>query len=205
VIGAYLTSGVEANLVWVNPSPRPPGADVRVESACVLSPGGGPCTTVEFGRAFRVQVAYELINPVRNLSVVCRLLDSQGNVLWTSWDTDTTDWGGRVRSPGRYVSVCSVPGSTFRPGRYLLTVGARVEGIEVQAYHENVLAFDVSEVGYHINLDRMGLIAPLLEWEVRRADAHDTGAAHLNGNGAARGAPRPEPGSAEMPEHRGGW
>jgi lipopolysaccharide transport system ATP-binding protein len=171
VIGAYLTTGTQTTPDWLNPAPCQPGAELRIDSACVLSPGGEPCTTVEFVEPFTVEVAYTVVKPVRNLSVLCRLLDSQGNILWTSWDTDTTDWGGRVRPPGRYRSRCTVPGSIFRPGRYLLTVGAQVKDVKVHMLHENVLAVDVSEVGFHINPDRVGLLTPLLEWQVERGEA----------------------------------
>ncbi len=37
-------------------------------------------------------------------------------------------------------------------------------------YYENVLTFNVSEVGYRLNRSRIGLITPLLEWEIKREE-----------------------------------
>jgi lipopolysaccharide transport system ATP-binding protein len=120
-----------------------------------------------------VEVTYEIIDAIRNFSILCRLTDLHGNVLWTSRDTDTTDWSGRVRERGRYVSKCLVPGQLLRPGRYLISVGSYLSDVRITCYHENVLGFDVSAVGYPLMLDRMGLITPLFDWEVERANGLD--------------------------------
>ncbi len=167
VVAAYLTAGSEPNLIWKNPSPCPPNAVAQVNSACVLSANDEPTTTVEFASPFKVKVFYEVLQPVRNLSVVIRLTDSHGNLLWTSFDTDTTDWNGQVRAIGRYFSVCTIPGNMVRPGRYFLSVGAVDKNVRLREHHENALAFDVSQVGYHIALGRKGILTPLLAWEIQ--------------------------------------
>ena len=75
-----------------------------------------------------------------------------------------------MREPGSYVSICKMPGALLRPGRYRLSVGAHIGSIKVFGYYENVLAFDISEVGYCLNLNRGGIVTPLLAWDIRRAE-----------------------------------
>ena len=72
----------------------------------------------------------------------------------------------------------NVPDGQLRPGRYQLTVGSRVgteklwKGANRKQYHggdhEHVLAFDVSEVGFDLDLERPGIVMPPLDWDVER-------------------------------------
>jgi lipopolysaccharide transport system ATP-binding protein len=173
VVASYLLSGTFSRSTWFHSSPQDFATEVQVKSVSVLSANKQPTAVVHFDMPFEVEIAYEVISPIRNLSILCRVTDLQGNIVWTSWDTDTTDWNGRVRESGRYLSKCRVPGGLLRPGRYLLSVGSYVSDMRLLGHHENVLAFDVSEVGYHLNLDRMGIITPLFEWAVERVDGLD--------------------------------
>jgi lipopolysaccharide transport system ATP-binding protein len=166
VISSYLTPEIETSSTWKNSSDIPGDVEVQIRMVCLISEDGQPTNVVKFDAPFGVEISYVIGRPVRDLSVVCRLTDSQGNILWTSWDSDTTPWSGRVREPGDYVSVCTIPGGMLRPGRYLLSVGAHISNVKLFSYHENVLAFEVSEVGFTLNRNRIGLFTPLFAWKI---------------------------------------
>jgi lipopolysaccharide transport system ATP-binding protein len=168
VISSYLMSKEITGSTWTNPSTQPADMEVDVRSIRVLSVDSLPTSVVEFDRHFEVEISYRIIRPVRDLIIMCRLSDVQGNILWTSWDTDTTGWSGRVREPGTYLSICKVPGSFLKPNRYLLSVAAFITKVKSFCHHENVLAFDVSVIGFNLNINRLGAISPLFEWEVKR-------------------------------------
>jgi hypothetical protein len=138
-----------------------------MKSVCVLSKDNQPTSVVEFNKQFKVEIAYEVFKPLRNVAILCRITDSHGNIILTSRDTDTTDWDDRVREPGQYLSICQVPGALLKPGRYLLSIGARTMDRNIE-FLDGVLTFDVSEVGSRLNSGRIGIIAPLLRWEVNR-------------------------------------
>ena len=87
-----------------------------------------------------------------------------------TWDTDTTKWDGRVRDPGRYLSICKAPGGLLKPSHYHLSVGLVLDRKTLADYHEHVLRFEVSQIGYLLNPNRLGIITPLLEWDVKRID-----------------------------------
>ena len=96
--------------------------------------------------------------------------------MLTSLDTDSSGLNGCVRHPGTYLSRCIMPGDLLHPGQYLLTVGlqqgtkmgdSRVLRDRSISYHENVIAFDISEVGYHLDIERSGIVTPTLHWDVK--------------------------------------
>jgi len=173
VISSYLLSGAATHSTWSNTATRLLDVEVHVESARVLSDDNIETSVVEFDRRFLVEITYKVIDPTRSLIILCRLSDSLGNAMWTSWDTDSTDWNGRVRKPGRYRSLCEVPGSWFRPDRYLLSVGAFINNVKEITYHENVLTFDISPVGSNLNENRIGIIRPMFKWKVEQINGTD--------------------------------
>jgi lipopolysaccharide transport system ATP-binding protein len=166
VIAEYLSDSARAQSTWVNPSDGAGKQETRIESVRILTAAGDPSSAVSFDREFRIEIGYQVIYPTRNLTVLCRLTDCRGTVIWTSWDTDSTHWNGLIREPGRYLSVCHVPGSLLRPGQYFVSVAAYVRGVKVLDIHEGALSVDVSEVGFRMNPERVGVITPVLRWEV---------------------------------------
>jgi lipopolysaccharide transport system ATP-binding protein len=173
VISSYLLSGAATHSTWSNTATRLLDVEVYVESARVLLEDNIETSVVEFDRQFKVEIAYKVIDPTRSLIILCRLSDSLGNAIWTSWDSDSIDWDGRVRKPGRYRSLCNVPGSWLRPDRYLLSIGAFINNVKEITYHENVLTFDVSPVGSTLNENRIGIVRPVFKWEVEQVNGTD--------------------------------
>lgn len=171
VVASYLSPQAVSRSIWTNPCNSSCSQEAQVKSVCVLSMDNRPTSVVEFDKQFKVEIAYDVFHTIRNLCVLCRLADMQGNIIWTSWDSDTTDWNARVKQPGRYLSICKIPKCLLKPGTYLLSTEVGVFNGKGFGYYENVLAFDVSEVGYHLNANRLGAITPLLEWEVKRIGA----------------------------------
>jgi len=168
VIKSYVMSGAEINSTWTNSSTQSSVEDVYIKAVQILSDDDLPTAVVDYDKQFKIEISYEVTHPTKNLIIMLRLSDSLGNVIWTSWDTDSTEWNGRVREPGQYMSMCKVPGSLFKPDRYMLSVASFINNVKIFSSHDNVLAFDVSVTGYNFRIRRNGIITPLLEWEVKR-------------------------------------
>jgi lipopolysaccharide transport system ATP-binding protein len=144
------------------------GRKFRFTSVRILSAHETPIPVVEFQSASKIEIAYEVRAPLRNLSIICRVTDGQGTIVWTSWDTDSKDWrGSGVREAGQYMSACIVPPYLLRPGVYHVDIGAAASAAGLP-FQENVLSFEVSEVGYRMNRGRRGVITPVLQWETSR-------------------------------------
>lgn len=169
IVEAYLQSSAQHSSVWVGAQGEKPDSEVVLESVRVLTLENQPTPVVAFDKGFKIEIGYEVLTPIRDLAVLCRVTNSLGQTIWTSWDRDTTVWNGQVRDPGYYFSVCHVPGKLLRPAGYFLSVGCHIPGVKSVVPVENILAFQVSEVGYPLNLTRQGIVTPLLEWQVTRA------------------------------------
>jgi lipopolysaccharide transport system ATP-binding protein len=173
VIEEYLSDSARPRSHWFSSSDGTHHRETQIISVRVLTASGEPTLCVPFDRDFKIEIAYQVNRPTRNLGVLCRVTDSRGIVVWSSWDTDSTDWESRVREPGEYLSICHVPGKLLRPGRYLLTLAASAVHGRLD-FHEDALSLEVSEVGWRMNPGRTGVITPVLRWEVISARKPET-------------------------------
>jgi lipopolysaccharide transport system ATP-binding protein len=165
-IGAYLSAGETARSIWHRKQDSLSTDEVELTSVCVLDGDSKPIETGDFDKAFQVQIAYQINASIRNLSIFYRVTDAQGNIIWTSWDSDKSNCGVEVRQIGQYTSTCQVPGSLLRPGRYHISFGAFIMNGKTYCFYDSVLTFDISDVGYHLNAGRFGILTPVLEWKV---------------------------------------
>jgi lipopolysaccharide transport system ATP-binding protein len=170
VVAAYLSLGTASDATWVNTATPPCDAEVHLKSARILSPDDQPASVVDFGSPFKVEVEYEVLTPIRDLSVTYHLFNSQGTMVFEAMDTDLPEWKGRVRKTGRYRATCTVYARLVKPGRYHLSLFSFVERVKIIEGQEGILAFDVSEVGYYLNPKRLGAVSPVLEWKVSQVD-----------------------------------
>ena len=166
VIESYLSSQMTDCVGEVTISNTDANNKIQMRSVRVLSAKDEPVAIVEFQKSFRIEIAYELFVQLKGMAILSRVTDMRGNIICTSWDTDTTDWKDRTREPSQYLSICNFPGCLLRPGRYLLSIGALIDKKEGIAFHENILSFEVSHADYLLNDGRMGIITPLFDWEV---------------------------------------
>jgi lipopolysaccharide transport system ATP-binding protein len=168
VVSQYLASGGVTKAKTQSSMIGSRGSAFLFETAVVLSDERSETQVVRFDAHFYLEMSYEITYPMRDFSLISQLTDTVGNIMWTSWDSDNSDWkGGYTKDIGRYVSTCKVPSSLLKPGRYYVSIGARCSERPFDM-HENVLMFDVSDVGYRLNGSRVGVITPILNWEISR-------------------------------------
>ena len=175
VVTAYLDSslGAEAVSTWSNASPEPKQSKVQFRSARLLSSDKQLVSLVTFNDPVLVEIEYEVRVSLSHLSINFHLFDSMNNLVFESMDSDSLEWKDGLREPGRYLATATVPPCLLRPGRYSLSLIALIQDVKVFAREEGILRFDVSEVGYTLNSHRLGIISPVLEWEVARLNGAD--------------------------------
>lgn len=165
VISAYLNAGTSGHATWHFDNTRQENSDVVLKMAQLLnSETKEPTILTDFVNPIEVEIEYDILRMCRNTAVLIRVIDAQGNVIFMSRDTDTTEWRDRPREVGSYISSCVLP-PYLRPGRYHLTLGIMQGGKTVEL-HENVLVFDITSVGCRASTNRRGLIMPFLDWQV---------------------------------------
>jgi lipopolysaccharide transport system ATP-binding protein len=173
VVNTYLASlfGTEVKSSWSMESSQLNDSEVRFTSARLLSSDGRPQSVVNFNDSLVVEIAYDVIVPIRDLSVTFHLYDSMNNIVFESMDTDLPELRGCVRETGGYRATTAIPPCLLKPGRYYLSFISFTQGLSSYKMFqqlEGALTFDVSEVGYTFLPARLGIVSPVLDWKVCR-------------------------------------
>jgi lipopolysaccharide transport system ATP-binding protein len=165
VVAQYLSSTVSEGASWSADASARDGQEMSMLAAEVRDASGNKTATVRFDQPFLVDVSYRVNERIHGASVLLRITDLSGNIVFTTWDTDSGLIESPSRVPGAYVSSCTVPKTLLKPGRYWLSIGCHVPNGKSLDYRENVVAFDVMPVEGGLNSDRLGVVAPVLEWK----------------------------------------
>jgi lipopolysaccharide transport system ATP-binding protein len=104
----------------------------------------------------------------RIFSLAVRIIDAMNNVLFTSWDSDRLR-ERNAESGCEYEESCVIPSNLLVPGKYAMTVFVREISYGLVRISEEVsLEFTVSGQGYDIDEGRLGIIAPSIQWSIRK-------------------------------------
>ena len=151
-----------------------PGVDIlKVHAMRVRDSGGKISSGLSGDEAFRVEIDYEITDTLPSSRIGFVVSTPDGTVAFDAFDSDMERFAS-ARSPGRYTSVCKVPGQLLGPGRYLLSIVAGMPGIKSLASFEGALTIDVNDtgvVGSHVPGGRRGVFRPNLAWDVMSSDA----------------------------------
>jgi len=165
VISAYLNAGTTGHAVWECDKERQENSDIAIRKASLIDLNSKKETIIiDYAQPISINVDYDVVRDSRNAAIVIRVIDSQANVIFTSRDTDTTEYRNTPRIAGEYRSSCQLP-PYLKPGRYHISIGV-AQGAKLMEYHENVLVFDVTSIGCKASPGRPGMILPFLEWNV---------------------------------------
>ncbi len=121
-----------------------------------------------------VEVEYQLESAVNDLRVGVYLMNTHGEVIFTSFDTDDPIQYEQysVRQAGHYVSRCTIPSDLLNEGRYMLGVNASIYRLKRFFQDEHALSFNVDATGAPGKQwleNRQGFIRPRLDWEILNA------------------------------------
>ncbi len=159
-----------ADEVPVDASPFQPLA-LRVRSL-----QGKVVDTVRSTEPVTIDFEYQLSAPVTDLRVGIYLLNTHGEHIFTSFDTDDQSQYERygVRPAGCYLSRCTLPADLLNEGRYILGVNASVFRVKRFFQDEHALAFAVDSTGapgMQWLETRLGLMRPRLSWAIQEIAA----------------------------------
>lgn len=173
IIERYLSSKTAPSFTWTAHESEKNNRAVQFLNASILSSNSKPIDTVNYNSGFNVSINYEVKQILRNCIINLRLSDQMGNDIFVSWDTDLSKEYTQTRYPGTYTSVCKIPPFLIKPGRYKIKIGAMIPGRKLFERIEDVFTIDITPIGYPLNKERKGIIAPLLEWEIRNGRIKD--------------------------------
>jgi lipopolysaccharide transport system ATP-binding protein len=170
VIHDYLDTSDSKTGTWTNSLIYETEPDVKLLSASIMTAEGGQTAVVRFDEAFNLEVYCEVLTSIRSWSLLFRVSDSAGAPVFTSWDTDSGSHD-KPTGTGKLRAICHVPAKFLRPGAYSVSLGTCVPypraGRKFNS-HQHIFRFEVSSVGYTMNVDRQGVITPVLKWSIER-------------------------------------
>ncbi|MGD8455369.1 MAG: ABC transporter ATP-binding protein [Anaerolineales bacterium] len=118
-----------------------------------------------------IEMEYQLDKPIQGLRVGLYLLTIRGDLVFTSFDTDSPKEYDKFssRAAGRYVSRCQIPADFFNEGQYILGVNASSYRVKRYFQDEHALSFSVDAMGApgkQWGEVRLGTIRPRLKWQI---------------------------------------
>jgi lipopolysaccharide transport system ATP-binding protein len=166
VVSAYLKVNIQSSAIWTNTQLNNEGLEVHIQSVKILNKDNLPVSVLSFDAPFHIQIIYDVMRPIRNLSVTLQFMNSHDVLIFESMDTDTGDLKSNKRKAGQYRATCHIPQFFLKPGNYNLNVAAFVERMKIIEKKDKILSFDVTEVGYSLNDGRLGYVTPVFDWDV---------------------------------------
>jgi len=120
---------------------------------------------------FSIEIEYQLDAPITGLRVGIYLMTTRGEFVFTSFDTDDPLQYDNlpVRTPGNYVSRCSIPVDFLNEGRYVVGVNASTYQIKRYFQDEQALTFTIDPSGapgMQWAEPRLGPVRPRLDWHI---------------------------------------
>ncbi len=124
---------------------------------------------------FYLEVEYELRKAITGLRVGVYILTSQGEFVFTSFDTDDPGKFEEYsqRPAGTYKSRVEIPAYLLNGGRYVVGVNASSYRIKTYFHDEQALAFNMDATGAPGTQwpeNRLGTVRPELDWQITKSN-----------------------------------
>ena len=117
-----------------------------------------------------IEIEYEVKEVIKDLRVALNLITSEGTNIFSSSDFNFQE-ASRLRTPGRYKSICHVPGNLLNAGIYIANID-----FDIPVTRAIILGIPVSFTISELMFNQMGItkaskpygvIHPFLNWEVK--------------------------------------
>ncbi len=137
----------------------------------VIDPRGNKSDTVRSIEALTVEFEYQLDEPIQGLRVGLYLISVRGDLVFTSFDTDSPEEYNRfaTRPAGSFISRCQIPADFLNEGQYVLGVNASTFRVKRYFQDEHALSFTVDPMGAPGKQwpeIRLGTVRPRLAWQI---------------------------------------
>jgi lipopolysaccharide transport system ATP-binding protein len=175
VVADYLSAnlGTSAHKEWTDPMLAPGNDIVRLNCVRVIDEQGKTNYSFDIRKPVGIEMTYDVLRPGYALYPHFTVHNEEEVFLFTSIDTDS-EWRGKSREPGRYVSTAWIPGNFLAEGTVTIGPAMRTELPHlVHFYEHDSVAFqivespegDTARVDYAGRL--RGAVRPYLKWETR--------------------------------------
>ncbi len=171
----YLSQGFaeEGQRIWSPEEKSGASEPFRPIAMRVCNQGMSAAQTVRSTEPIQVEIEYELSAPVTGLRVGFYLMNTRGENIFTSFDTDNPEDFEKYssRNAGVYISKCTLPADMLNEGRFILGVNASTYRVKRYFQDEHALIFNVDASGApgkHWVESRVGPLRPRLDWRIEK-------------------------------------
>lgn len=179
VVSRYLAHGLKRlNASWSGAWNKSDGC-LHIGVAYTCAEDGLPISVFRADQSVRVTISAMTEHETTREVLFVRLFDHLGQVILTSWDSDGRRRGPIPKIAGECEYSCEIPGSLLKPGVYEVTFGCfSSTGRGIRSV-DKALQFEVTSAGYALNLDRQGIVSPVLGWTAQNLVQHSNGTAKV--------------------------
>jgi lipopolysaccharide transport system ATP-binding protein len=135
---------------------------------------GSSTSAIDCREPFTILFEYENRKLLADSRFFIVIRNSRGDIVFTTSDYDLITEEASNRRVGRFLSEVNVPGGLLKAGSYFATIGADIKNERVIFVENDVLDFEVFESGDDTLAERhkrVGLVAPLLKWQISQPDS----------------------------------
>jgi hypothetical protein len=176
LISEYLLSKSSSRGQYIDEGAHPDDSKVVIRAVRIKNGDGEISAIIDARKPFYVEFDYEVRQQISFGWLAFAMNTVGGVAVMSGADGDVDHYITTPREPGRYTSICQIPGNLFNSGRYVISAyvaRTAMDGrAEIFVSLEHVLTFDIEHpggIGSHMPKGRIGIISPKLNWEVRRA------------------------------------
>jgi len=160
-----------ASREWADPATAPGDAVARLRAVQVQDRSGKIRSTVKIREAVALRMEFDVLAEGRVLVPNVHLYNEDGTCIFVAGDLHS-EWRGRPRMPGRYLSTAWIPGDLLAEGLVVVHVAlSELRPVLVHFHERDAVAFQVVDSldGDSARGDFAGtlpgVVRPLLEWE----------------------------------------
>jgi lipopolysaccharide transport system ATP-binding protein len=167
VIREYLECGGGPHASWQRPESCLAG-DVSIQAIRSTTATGELSARYNADEPLVVEIEFEIRRAV-DVQIAYRLnSNTDGSTIFTSAEPDGRQRKSTRYAAGRYIARSSIPSHLLIPGSYHLLVAANNFCGPQYDLVEHALSIEIASIGSLTNIEkRIGVIAPLLEWQTQ--------------------------------------
>ena len=159
-------------VTWVE---APPGSSDEIQLFhAAIEQRGSRTSAIDCREPFTILFEYENKKLPADSRFFIVIRNARGDIVFTTSDYDLMTAEAANRRLGSFQSEVVVPGGLLKAGSYYGTIGADIKNERIIFVADDVLEFEVFESGDDTLAERhkrVGLIAPLLKWQISEPDA----------------------------------
>jgi lipopolysaccharide transport system ATP-binding protein len=139
-------------------------SEFSYEQVSIQAPCGSTPDSIPASQSFKIEFVFVVRSSELRGRIALLIRNGQGTSILSSANTDGLAYINRVWLKGKYTESCMIPGHLLMPGIYYLTISQPC--VDGNFIHEDVCSFKIDTSDSLATKDgRMGVIAPLLEWQ----------------------------------------